>query len=418
MCGRKCLKTLRVSTRLPVLTFGKINLCLQWLGTGKPVKGVANLRKMRKLIVLMLIAGALWYVYGDTYQRSSIQGVINAMQTDIHKLEKNPVVSETVDTINQGVQKLFGFLTENLSENQQPNQPTHDKPQLDAPSEQVFSVHNIELGDARSEVEQQAGKPKRSSLNEYGVDWVAYHENYQNFFMVAYNEQNKVAGLFTNQDLITSQKGITLGSSKETVHSKLDEPLSGIRKGFVTYRIQNNDEYDTFLIDGNYVTIFYDKHANNTVTAIQIISEDLEQQKKGFFGEPSLELKEGFEYQLFDLTNAARVKHGLSPLRWAKAVVATARGHSTDMAENNYFSHTNLEGQSPFERLQEDGITFQMAGENIATGQTSSIFAHEGLMNSLGHRKNILKPEFKALAVGAAFNGESQPYYTEDFLTK
>ncbi|MGY0693760.1 CAP domain-containing protein [Virgibacillus sp. FSP13] len=373
------------------------------------------LLKLRNLIVLILVAGALWYVYGDTYNRSGVQGVIEDMQADVNELKENPIVIDTVDTINQGFQKLVGFFTESESEDQQ---PTHEKPQLDAPSEQTFSIHNVELGDDRSEVEQQVGKPKRSSMNEYGVNWAAYHENYQNFFMAAYDEHDKVIGLYTDQDLITSTNEITLESSKETVHKKLDEPLKGIRKGLVTYRMQNDGEYDTFQIDSNYVTVFYDKHENNTVTAIQIISDELEKQKKGFFAKPSAELKEGFEYQLFDLTNAARVKHGLSPLTWAKAVQTTARGHSTDMADNNYFSHTNLEGQSPFERMQEDGITFQMAGENIATGQTSSIFAHQGLMNSLGHRKNILKSGFKALAIGVAFNKESRPYYTENFLAK
>ena len=66
-------------------------------------------------------------------------------------------------------------------------------------------------------MEQQVGQAKRSSLNEYGVDWVAYHENYQNFFMVAYNEQNKVAGLFTNQDLLSTKLGITFKDSRESV---------------------------------------------------------------------------------------------------------------------------------------------------------------------------------------------------------
>jgi uncharacterized protein YkwD len=65
--------------------------------------------------------------------------------------------------------------------------------------------------------------------------------------------------------------------------------------------------------------------------------------------------------------------------------------------------------------MQNDGIVYTFAGENLAAGQFSSIFAHEGLMNSLGHRENILRPEFTFLGVGVAFNSESRPYYTEDF---
>jgi uncharacterized protein YkwD len=57
-----------------------------------------------------------------------------------------------------------------------------------------------------------------------------------------------------------------------------------------------------------------------------------------------------------------------------------------------------------------------LAGENLAYGQFSSIFAHEGLMNSLGHRENILRKDYEYLGVGVAFNDESQPYYTENFF--
>ncbi len=42
------------------------------------------------------------------------------------------------------------------------------------------------------------------------------------------------------------------------------------------------------------------------------------------------------------------------------------------MAKNHYFDHTNLKGQSPFDRLKKDGITFNSAGENLAYGQVSN----------------------------------------------
>ncbi|MFD2045380.1 CAP domain-containing protein [Ornithinibacillus salinisoli] len=374
--------------------------------------------KLRNIIFLILIVGALWHFYGGAFERSGFTGVYEEIHSDVIAIKENPIVMDTVEAINQKLQQLLGKLDETQQDNAQQNQPVAEKPKLNTPTEQSFSIHNVELGDERSKVEQQVGEPQRTSLNEYGVDWVTYHENYQNFFMAAYDDQNRVVGLYTNQDLLTSTHEITFESSRDSVLATFDEPLNSIRKGFINYQIQDNGKYHTFLIDQNYVTIFYDKHENNKVTAIQIISEELEQQKEAFFGEPSEELKEGFEYQLFDLTNAARVNHGLPILTWDESVRKTARDHSSDMADNNYFSHTNLEGQSPFDRMTEDEIAFQMAGENLAAGQSSSIFAHEGLMNSLGHRENILHSDFRSLAVGVAFNEESQPYYTENFLTK
>ncbi|TXL66809.1 serine protease [Cerasibacillus terrae] len=376
------------------------------------------MRFLRKIVVIVLILGLFWFFYGNTYQQSGVTGVIDEIQTDINKIKDNPKVKQGIVAVQEGAKELFNSIFEEKGNDEQQQQPKPEKPELDAPAEQSFSVHNIEIGDYRDQVETQTGKPKRSSFNEYGVDWTTYHENYHNFFMVAYDNANDVAGLYTNQDLIVSTYDIKIGTSKKDVQNQLPEALTGIQKGHVNYRVKNDGEFDTFLIDQNYVTIFYDKHENNSVTAIQIISEELENRKEGMFGEPSGELKEGFEYQLFDLTNAERVTHGLSVLNWDDGVRQTARSHSADMAENHYFNHTNQQGLSPSGRMERDGIAFRGAGENIASGQMSSIFAHEGLMNSLGHRENILHRDYQFLAIGVAFDDEKTPYYTENFVIR
>ncbi|MNI29817.1 Cysteine-rich secretory protein family protein [compost metagenome] len=86
------------------------------------------------------------------------------------------------------------------------------------------------------------------------------------------------------------------------------------------------------------------------------------------------------------------------------------------MSDQDYFSHTNLTGQSPFDRMDQDGIKYKSAAENIATGQTSAIFAHQGWMNSEGHRKNLLG-NFTHLSVGVAFGGSMHINYTQNFMT-
>ncbi|MFC0560516.1 CAP domain-containing protein [Halalkalibacter alkalisediminis] len=299
------------------------------------------------------------------------------------------------------------------------NDTTIPSPKLLIPAEQLFSIHNIELGNSRVEVEKIIGdSPNRSTINEYGINWNTYHENYQNFIMVAYDEEDIVRGLYTNQDLIASSTDIRLDSPIQLVHEQLGNPEAFIPYRLFTYRINSNDEYDIFHLDNSFVTIFYDQHENNTVTAIKVIDEDLEQNKNAIYSEPSQQLQEGFEFQLFDLTNATRRNYDLPLLTWDDHVKETARRHSLDMAENRYFSHTNLRGQSPFERMAEDNIEFTTAGENLAYGQISSIFAHEGLMNSLGHRENILQENFRNLGVGVAFNNESQPYFTKKYFSK
>lgn len=374
------------------------------------------MKLIRNLLLIFIFAFAFWYLYGEAYEEDGVTGVIHVVDNDLNRIINHPIVTNTI----KGFQSLIESIAqEDLFEDEPPIPQKTDEKDLKQPEEQLFSIHNIEIGDKRADVEQEAGKPQRSSLNEYGVHWDTYHENYENFFMAAYNEDDHVIGLYTSQNLLASKTNISLGSTREEVLAELGTtPVDTIRKGFVNYKLNSEGEYDVFHINNQYITVFYDVHENNKVSSILLIDETMEQRKKEYFGEPSEQLKEGFEYQLFDLTNAARVKFGLSILQWEKPLIETARKHSKDMAANNYFSHTNRDGQSPFDRMQEDGISFQMAGENLAAGQPSSIFAHEGLMNSLGHRENILNEGFSSLAVGVAFNENAQPYYTENFITK
>jgi len=370
-----------------------------------------------RLFSLLILGALLYFAWPFLTNEKDVQNINN----EINKIKENPELRKALETVNSGINQLLWKLDEKkeeLTKDEQNLLPKVAKPELETPSEKTFTIHNIGIGDAKGEVEKQLGGPKRVSVNEYGTEWHAYHENFQNFILVSYSKDGVVNALYTNQDLIAAKNGLKYGASKETVRQTLGEPLGEIRKGLVYYQFQKDQDYDVYQLDDSYVTVFYDKHRNNSVAAIQIVSEKLEQSKAGFYTEASEALKEGFEYQLFDLTNASRRVHGLGVLEWDDQVRVTARKHSADMAENSYFSHTNPEGQSPFDRMEEDDIAFSVAGENLAYGQFSSIFAHEGLMNSLGHRENILKSDFKLLGVGVAFGPKHEPYFTENFYSK
>ncbi|MGM0844866.1 MAG: CAP-associated domain-containing protein [Bacillota bacterium] len=385
---------------------------------------------MRKLLLLVIIIVVAFNTkpFWEDYLNSSF---MNDTIAKFDSFKEKPEVQNALTEINDRIGSILYGMEESLEdvkkEVQEPaesseavevSKPELKKPELTKPENQMFSIHNLEIGDTRNTVEDMLGTPVRSSINEYGVEWHAYHQDYQNFLMASFDENDQVSALYTNQDLIASDSGIALNSTKEEVQETLGEPITRLRKGLVYYQLQDDGEYEIYQRNSSYITVFYDKHENDTVTALQIIDEDLEQGKKDIYSAESEGLKEGFEYQLFDLTNATRVNHDLPVLTWNENVRITARDHSLDMADNNYFNHTNLEGQSPFDRMQEDDIVFTVAGENLAYGQFSSIFAHEGLMNSMGHRKNIVKEEYEYLGVGVAFNEESQPYYTENFFSE
>ncbi|MDT9024327.1 CAP domain-containing protein [Rossellomorea yichunensis] len=375
---------------------------------------------MRRLFLLIIIV-AFAYISKPAWEDKVEATEFDSVLTKIEEIKNSPKVKDTFNQLYNEVNLLLIKLDESFRDLEDPSDTKEEtpveKPALTVPSDQTFSIYNIVMGDSKDKLEQELGEAKRQSTNEYGVSWNAYHENYRNFLMISYDENNQVNGLYTNQDLLSSSSGIEMGVSKEVVQNELGEPLSNIRKGLTLYQLQNNGEQEVYQVDGSYVTVFYDKHENDTVTAIQIIDESLEANKKNFYSEASPELKEGFEFQLFDLTNATRVEKGLNALSWDDQVRDTARKHSLDMAEQNYFSHTNLEGESPFDRMEEDQVAFRAAGENLAYGQLSSIFAHEGLMNSKGHRENILQPHYEHLGVGVAFNGKAQPYFTENFFS-
>ncbi|WP_283248143.1 CAP-associated domain-containing protein [Bacillus sp. FJAT-50079] len=362
------------------------------------------------LILVAYLSKSVWLPYIH-------KGELNSK---IMEIKDHPNVTAAVDsfteTVGTIVEQFERFL--NDVQNKQEEQNHVKSPILSNPTNQMFAIYNIEIGTSKNEIEQRIGVPKRVTENEYGVKWHTYHEGYHHFVMVSYDADDRVNGLYTNQDLISSASGIKLGSTKDDVLANLGSPLTKMRKGMIYYQLPDNGESQVFQVDNSYITVFYDKHEHDVVTALQVIRKDLEEQRNTLYSQPNPQLKEGFEYQLFDLTNATRVNHQLNVLEWDDVVKETARKHSLDMAENHYFDHVNLQGKSPFDRMEEDHISFRVAGENLAYGQFSSIFAHEGLMNSLGHRENILKPDYTILGIGVAFNDEYQPYYTENFINK
>ena len=120
--------------------------------------------------------------------------------------------------------------------------------------------------------------------------------------------------------------------------------------------------------------------------------------------ERGLEVDAQSEAEMFALVNQERRKQGIHELTLRSEVVPVARAHATDMWERQYFGHVSPDGKDVGDRLDEAGISYVIAGENLALAPTVST-AHNGLMNSEGHRANILEPKFKRLAIGVIDNG-------------
>jgi uncharacterized protein YkwD len=120
------------------------------------------------------------------------------------------------------------------------------------------------------------------------------------------------------------------------------------------------------------------------------------------------------EQEMFELINKEREKAGLIKVSFDNELREVGRGHCTDMFGRSYFSHYTPEGKDPFQRMDEAGIDYISAGENLAYAPSVAI-AHEGLMNSQGHRENILRSHFTKVGVGVIDAGIYGKMFCQEF---
>lgn len=120
------------------------------------------------------------------------------------------------------------------------------------------------------------------------------------------------------------------------------------------------------------------------------------------------------EAEMLKLINRERAQAGLPPLEADPELTEVARRHSADMFARGYFSHSTPEGLTPFDRIEQSGVRYRTAGENLAHAPTVTI-AHNGLMNSPGHRENILRPDFGRIGIGILDGGPHGLMITQNF---
>ena len=114
------------------------------------------------------------------------------------------------------------------------------------------------------------------------------------------------------------------------------------------------------------------------------------------------------------LVNAERSKSGCGPLTQNSKLGKAAQGHSDDMAERDFFDHTNPDGKDPGDRVTAAGYKWTTYGENIAAGQRTPAAVMDSWMNSSGHRANILNCSFKEIGIGYR-QGSGGPWWTQNF---
>jgi len=122
------------------------------------------------------------------------------------------------------------------------------------------------------------------------------------------------------------------------------------------------------------------------------------------------------ENEVIKLVNQQRAYAGLPPLTAHWELSRVARYKSADMANKGYFSHTSPTYGTPFQMMENFGLRFTAAGENIAYGQRTPQEVMNDWMNSPGHRNNILSRSYTHIGVGLAKNSNGVCYWTQMFM--
>jgi uncharacterized protein YkwD/uncharacterized membrane protein required for colicin V production len=120
------------------------------------------------------------------------------------------------------------------------------------------------------------------------------------------------------------------------------------------------------------------------------------------------------QQQMFKLVNNERTSRGIAALSFSGALTAVGTAHCEDMFAKGYFSHNTPEGLTPFDRMAQNNITFNFAGENLALAPSVDL-AMKGLIQSPGHKENILSKDFRKIGIGVATGGVFGEMFCQEF---
>jgi uncharacterized protein YkwD len=123
--------------------------------------------------------------------------------------------------------------------------------------------------------------------------------------------------------------------------------------------------------------------------------------------------------EMFDTINMDRKVRGLHLLQLDPVLTELAQAHAQDMIDNNYYSHTNLEGATYDDRLKSRGIVLNWVGENFyatnCTEDQASECATRWLMGDESHRNSILNRNYHKVGVGVAISDSGAIMFVQDF---
>lgn len=305
------------------------------------------------------------------------------------------------------------------------DQSNYDDPQLEQPSEGVSTY----IGQDIMELVKVLGQPSRIDPSAYDYDWWIYNNDLSQYIQVGVANKKIVTLYAVGSDVNVAP--FKIGQRIEDIYSLIPiNPTISLEYEGSSYRFElseNDMNIRPLIRSGDYyVQLNIDKFAGELSSIRYLDAETLVKLKPYelvYLGEllevdPATALNEesieaGSEQQVFDITNIMRIRHGVEPLDWDENIREVAFAHSVDMYESNDFSHTSKTYGELADRLENGGIFYQLAGENIAANYIDAPAVMEGWLNSKGHRDSLLNGEFTHLGVGIY-----KRYYTQNFVQK
>ncbi len=128
----------------------------------------------------------------------------------------------------------------------------------------------------------------------------------------------------------------------------------------------------------------------------------------------SPQIDEDLEVTVVNLINQQRVAAGLAPLMPHATIQSAARAHGREMFAWGYLTHVSRDGRSPRDRVLGLGVRVRLIGENLAYAEDARA-AHDALMVSEPHRRNILLPQYRLVGVAVVDGGSEGVIVVEDF---
>ncbi len=192
-------------------------------------------------------------------------------------------------------------------------------------------------------------------------------------------------------------------------------PISGaIKKDIASSKIGSPLIAKTQRIEKQLNSIF-GQAVNETLTFLTVNANPISAESVDlYFTQTQVKIDETAERVMLNLVNRERSLARLPLLTLSPQLRELAREYGRDMFARGYFSHYNPEKQSPFDRMEMKNIKFFSAGENLALAPNVQL-AHQGLMNSSGHRANILSKDFRQVGIGVVDGGIYGQMFVQEF---